>query len=257
MRPLNIRTISILSAATAAVALPNAALAQNSDGEEEGGFYISLQAGVNSSSDESFEGTQAPVAPSPGVAGAPANVEVELNEDFVGTVAVGYRFPKRVLGLFQPSLELEYSYAESGVTGGNFNGGDQSFDGEFDINTFSLNYVSEVRWSDSQRIVPFFGGGVGIADVDADVTYFPNNGIATAPTFTLTGSDTGFSYQANVGVLFELTDQIDLQTSVRYQDVTGLDYDRTFVGGGNSAFNSRLEGGFETVSFLGGIRYRF
>ncbi len=238
-----------------AVAAP--AAAQSDDFEPEGGFYVSVQAGVTSPSDETFTGVQDPQGVSPGVAGAPASVEVEYDEDFVGTVAVGYRIPKRIFGLFQPSVEVEYSYAEADVSGGSFNGGNQIFGGSSEVNTFSINYQSDIRWSENQRIIPFWGGGVGLADVEPGVAYFPDNGVATAPTFAVTRSDRGFSLQSNVGLQFVLTDNIELQGRVRYQRVTGLDFERTFVGGGASAFNADLEGNFETVSFLAGVRYRF
>lgn len=245
-------TLVLITAVTSAPAL-----AQSNDFEPEGGVYVSLQAGVTSPSDETFAGVQDPQGASPGVAGAPAEVDVESDEGFVGTVAVGYRIPKRIFGLFQPSVELEYSYAESDVSGGSFNGGDQIFGGSAEINTYSINYQSDVRWSENQRVIPFWGGGIGVAEVEPGVTYFPNNGVATAPTFIVSGSDTGFSLQSNVGVQFVLTDNIELQTRVRYQRVNGLDFERTFVGGGANDFNADLNGDFETVSLLAGIRYRF
>lgn len=233
------------------------AAAQSQDFEPEGGVYVSVQGGVTSPTDETFNGVQDPDAGTPGVAGAPAVVDVEFDEGFVGTVAVGYRIPKRIFGLFQPSVEVEYSYAEADVSGGNFNGGNQTFGGSSEVNTFSINYQSDIRWSDDQKVIPFWGGGIGIADVDSNAAYFPNNGVATAPTFAVTGGGTGLSLQSNAGLQFVLTENIELQTRVRYQRVTGLDFDRTFVGGGAQGFNADLDGRFETVSLLAGVRFRF
>ncbi len=250
------RTLAIALALPVFV-LAAPAAAQSNDFDPEGGPYVSLQAGVTSPSDETFTGIQDPQGASPGVAGAPASVEVESDEGFVGTVAVGYRIPRRIFGLFQPSVEVEYSYAEADVSGGSFNGGSQTFGGETEVNTFSINYQSDVRWSDNQKVIPFWGGGIGVAEVDSNATYFPNNGVATAPTFAVTGSDTGLSLQSNLGVQFVLTDNIELQTRLRYQRVSGLDFERTFVAGGANDFNSDVSGRFETVSLLAGIRYRF
>ncbi len=250
------RTLAFLLALPA-IAFAAPAAAQSDNFTPEGGVYVSLQAGVTSPSDETFTGVQDPQGASPGVAGAPASVDVQSDEGFVGTVAVGYRIPKRIFGLFQPSVEVEYSYAEADVSGGSFNGGNQTFGGSAEVNTFSINYQSDIRWSDNQKVIPFWGGGIGVAEVEPGVNYFPNNGVATAPTFAITGSDTGLSLQSNIGVQFVLSDNIELQTRVRYQRVSGLDFERTFVGGGANAFNADLDGRFETVSLLAGVRYRF
>ncbi len=234
------------------------AMAQSVDADApKGGPYVSLQAGVTSPSDETFTGVQDPQGASPGAAGAPAAVDVGFDEGFIGTAAVGYRLPRRVFGLFQPSVEVEYSYAESDVSSGSFNGGNQIFGGDTEVHTVSLNYQSDIIWSDNQKLVPFWGGGIGIADVSSNVNYFPDNGVATAPTFAVTDGGTGLSLQSNIGLQYELSDQLSLQSRVRYQRISGLEFERTFVGGGASDFNAELDGRYETVSFLAGVRFRF
>ena len=243
--------------AGSAVVMPTGASAQDNRDAPESGFYVGAKIGVTSPSDETFDGVQAPEGASPGAAGAPAVVSAEFDEDVTFAGTVGYRFGTRFLGVFEPRIEVEYSYASADISGGNFNGGDQTFGGDVDVNTFTIGYRSDIRWSDTQRIVPFTGGAIGVADVDSNISYFPNNGVATAPTFALTGSDTGFVTQSNVGLSFQLTDQIDLETSVRYQRITGLDFERRFVGGGNNDFNADLSGSLETVSGFAGLRYRF
>ena len=254
--PISFRTFGFLiTLPTLGLAVP--AAAQSAGDEVDGGVYVSVQAGVTSPSDEIFTGVQNPDVGSPGAAGAPAEVAVGYNEGFTGAVAIGYQFPSRFLGLFQPSLEVEYAYGEADVSEGSFNGGDQTFGGNIETNSFTINYQSEIRWSNNQVVVPFFGSGIGVTDVESNATYFPNNGIATAPTFAVTEGGTAFLYQTNAGLRFELTDTLSLQGRVRYQNVSGLDFERTFVGGGADIFNSELDGGYETVSFLGGVRLRF
>ncbi len=257
MTPVNFpRTLALLIAFPA-LGLAAPAAAQSNESDAEGGLYVSVQAGVTSPSDETFTGTQNPRTGSPGVAGDPAEVAVGYDEGFTGAVAVGYQFPTRFLGIFQPSIEVEYAYGEADVSGGAFNGGDQTFGGDIETESFTVNYQSDIRWSDDQVVVPFWGSGIGITDVDSRATYFPNNGVATAPTFAVTQGGTGFTYQTNAGLRFDLTDTLSLQARVRYQNVSGLDFQRTFVGGGANVFNAELDGGYETVSALGGIRLRF
>lgn len=249
--------ITAVALALPVLAFAAPAAAQSGDFQPEGGVYVSVNAGVTSPSDELFTGVQAPAAGSPGMAGAPAQAFVEYDEGFTGTAAIGYQFPTRVLGIFQPSVEIEYGYGEADVSGGNFNGGNQTFGGGIETNTLSVNYQSDIRWSQGQRVIPFIGGGIGIADVNSRATYFPNNGVANAPTFAVTDGGTGLSLQSNAGLQFKLTDKLSLQGRVRYQRISGLDFQRTFIGGGNNAFNANLDGSYETVSVLAGLRFKF
>ncbi len=251
--------ISLLLTAGIAAAVPAAAFAQdnNYDFTPEGGVYISIKSGITSPSDETFSGTQAPAAGSPGVQGAPANVALQFDEEATFAGTIGYRIPKRVFGIIQPSIEAEYSYARNDISGGALNGGNQTFGGDVDVNTFTIGYRSEFHWAEDQKVIPFTGGAIGIADVDSNVVYFPNNGVANAPTFGLSGSDTGFVLQSNLGVTVPLADKIELDLSGRYQRVTGVDLERRFIAGGNDAFNADVSGRLETVSGFLGLRYRF
>ncbi len=252
----HVRIPSALFITGLAAALPGTAFAEDGKTGEEG-FYVAVKGGVTSPSDEDFDGVQAPQGASPGTPGAPAVVDLEFDEDFTFAGTVGYRFDKRVFGIFQPSIEAEYSYASPDISGGSFNGGDQSFSGDVDINTFTINYRSDIRWSETQRVIPYTSGGIGVADVDAQVAYFPNNGVANAPTFALSGGDTGFVLHNTIGLSFRLTDQIDLETSARYQRISGIDLERRFIGGGGDDFSADVGGRYETVSGFAGIRFRF
>lgn len=241
-----------LASGAGAIVLPMApAAAQDVDG----GVYVRGGVGITLPSDFDLDGVQAPEGLSPGVAGAPANVEIDLDSDVTLVAAVGYQLPIVVFGIFQPSLELEYSYASPGVDSGSFNGGDQTFGGEVDVQTFTVNYQSDVILSENQRLTPFFGGGIGIADVDSDVSYFPPT--ATAPTFAVAGDDTAFVYHSNIGLRFDLTDAIALDARARYQRVDGVDLERRFIAGVANDFNSEISGDYETFSLIAGIRYNF
>jgi opacity protein-like surface antigen len=235
------------------------ALAQDrSDAPQpDSGFYIGIKGGVISPSDETFSGVQDPQGTSPGVAGAPAEVAAEFGEGETFSGVIGYRLGTRAFGIFEPSIEAEYNYASSNVTGGSFNGGNQTFGGDVDINTFTIGYRSDIRWSEDQRVIPFTGGAIGIAEVDSNITYFPNNGVASAPTFAVQGSDTGFVLQSNLGVSFRLSDTLDLDLSARYQRINGLDLERRFVVDPATPFNANVSGRLESVSGLAGLRYRF
>lgn len=248
----NRRLAITLASSAGAIALPmTPAAAQDADS----GLYVRGGAGVTLPSDFDLSGVQAPEGASPGTAGAPANVDIQLDNDAVFVGAVGYQLPTRLFGVFQPSFELEYSYASPGVQGGSFNGGNQTFGGQVEVQTYTINYQSDIIYSDNQRVTPFFGGGIGVADVDSYASYFPPT--AAGPTFVVTGDDTAFTYQSNIGLRFDLTDTIAIDARARYQRVNGVDLERRFIGGGANDFNSNVSGDYETVSLIAGIRYNF
>jgi opacity protein-like surface antigen len=240
--------------AIAAMAFPVAAQAQQS-ADVDSGVYVTGRIGASLPSDFNLEGVQDPQAPSPGAAGAPANVDANLDSEVAFSGAIGYKLPTRIFNLFEPSIELEYSRTENDVSGGSFNGGNQTFGGEVEVQTFTVNYQSDIVWDDNQRVIPFIGGGIGIADVDSNVTYFP--AAETSPTFVVTGSDTAFTLQSNAGVRFELTQNVSLDARVRYQQVNGIDLERRFIAGGNDAFNADVSGDYDSVNVLAGVRFSF
>lgn len=233
--------------------LSTPALAQSD--ELDSGFYFTARAGVASPSDFNLEGVQAPEDPSPGTAGAPANVDVGFDNASTFAGAIGYKVPRKVFGLVQPSIEIEYAYTRPEVSSGSFNGGNQTFLGDVEVQTITLNYQSDFILSENQRVTPFLGGGIGIADVDANIRYFPAS--ATSPTFGVVSSDTGLILQSNAGLRFDLSDRIAIDGRVRYQRITELDFDRRFIANGNDAFNARVSDQYESVNFLAGVRYSF
>lgn len=238
----------------AALAFPVAAQAQQS-ADVDSGVYVTGRIGTSLPSDFNLEGVQDPQTPSPGAAGAPANVDAGLDSEVAFSGAIGYKLPTRIFNLFEPSIELEYSYTQNDVSGGSFNGGNQTFGGDVEVQTFTINYQSDIVWGDNQRVIPFIGGGVGVADIDSNINYFP--AAATAPTFAVTGSDTAFTLQSNAGVRFELTDNVAIDARVRYQQVNGINLERRFVAGGNDAFNADVSGDYDLVNLLAGIRFTF
>jgi len=249
-----------LSVIVAGVSMTPVAFAQDDVAEKEafepkGGVYVTALGGVSLPSDAEYSGVQQPAAGVPGAAGAPANVNAELSSGAFVSGAIGYRIPKHVFGLFQPSVEIEVNYTDFDVNGGDFNGGNQTFSGDQNALTVTANYQNDLRWSNNQKVIPFWGGGIGFTRVDNNIAYFPNNGVLTSPNFAVRGSDTGFNLQSNAGLTFILSDKVELVTRVRYQRVTGLDFERRFIA--NDGFSADVDGRFENVTLAAGLRYRF
>lgn len=223
----------------------------------EGGFYVSGFIGAGFPNDASFDGTQDPAAGSPGLAGTPAEIDADFDNDVYFGGAVGYRLPYKFWTYFQPRLELEISYLDVDVDGGAFNGGDQTFGGSQESLFILGNSFTEIIWSENQAIIPYIGGGIGVGIIDNNILYFPNNGVATAPTFAVEGSDTGLATHTTIGVTVPVNEQLEFYGEGRYLLTLNVDADRTFIGDGGETFNARVDDDPDAFSLTVGLRWRF
>ena len=223
----------------------------------EGGVYVSGFVGVSAPSDADFEGVQNPAAGVPGAAGADAAIEADFDSDVYFGGAIGAHLPFKYWTYFQPRLELEISYFDNDVDSGNFNGGNQVFQGDQSVTLYLLNNASDIIWEENQRIVPYFGGGIGIADYSTNIEYFPNNGVATAPTFAVRNSDSGFATVSKLGATFKATDRFDLYVEGRYLKTYGIDAERRFIAGGADGFSADVDDDPDGVTLTVGTRINF
>lgn len=221
------------------------------------GPYVSGFVGIALPSDSEFEGTQNPDANVPGAADTPALVESDLDSDVYFGGAIGYRLPFKFLKTFQPRWEIEASYYEADVGSGSFNGGDQIFGGEQSQTFILVNSYSDIRWKENQKIVPYIGGGLGFGIVDSNIQYFPDNGVATSPTFAVEDDDTGFATVSTIGVTLNATEKFDIYTEARYFKTYGIDAERRFVADGSNGFSSDLDDDPDGITFTVGTRYKF
>lgn len=220
-----------------------------------GGFYVSGFGGINFGSDADFEGVQTPDAGVPGVAGANALVDVDFSSSRAFGGAIGVQLPFRYWKYFHPRLELEGGTFRQNVDGGSFNGGTQTFGGHISGTTILLNNYSDIIFSENQTIVPYIGGGIGVVFIDSNITYFP--GTASAPTFAVSGDDTALYGTIAAGLSVRFTQKLELYTEARYNRATSVQLERTFVADGSGGFNADVQDSLNSVSVLGGIRFRF
>jgi len=223
----------------------------------EGSVFVSGFVGASFPLDVDFDGTQDPAAGVPGVAGADANIEAGFDTDIFYGGSVGARLPFKYWKNFQPRLELEISGFDGDVSGGNFNGGDQVFSGNQGVTFFLINNFSDWQWRDDQLIVPYFGGGIGVANVDTDIQYFPNNGIATDSTFALQGGDTDLATVSAIGLTYKGNERFDVYTEARYWTVYNVDAERTFVAGGVNGFSADVQENIDGITVTVGARINF
>ncbi|MEM9055644.1 MAG: hypothetical protein AAGB16_09995, partial [Pseudomonadota bacterium] len=152
-------------------------------------------------------------------------------------------------------LELEYSRLESDVSSGGFNGGNQPFTGDTNIDFFLVNNYSDIIWTENQKIVPFIGGGLGVGRVDANILYA--GGGATSPNFAAIGDDTGLAGTIAGGLTFKTNSRWDIYGEARYYQIRDLDLDRRFIGSDQNLFNAKVSDNFDGATFTIGARYKF
>lgn len=241
---------SLLAAAAASALLPAAAAAQT---DASSGVYVSANYGINFGYDVTFEGTQAPEAGVPGMAGAPASVEADLDSGDTFGVAIGYRLPAR--GVIAPRIEAEIGRVSADVEDGSFNGGTQTFGGDIDGTTYGINAYADFAATPGQSVVPYVGVGVGLASLESNVTYFP--AVATAPTFAVRGDDTVFTTRLAGGVTIKATQQIEVYGEARYNTFYDAGFERRFIANGNDGLSAEVDDTFSNFGLVGGVRYAF
>lgn len=240
--------ISIATVSFAAIALPAAA-------QNDKSWYVSGFVGAGFPGDAELTGTQNPAAGSPGVAGDPARISTDFDSDTTFGVAIGYDTPWEFFGIFNPRLELEYSRIKADVGGGSFNGGNQAFSGDVSVDFFLINNYSDIIWDDNQTVIPFIGGGLGIANVDTDIRYA--GGGAPTPNFVATGDDSGLAGTFAGGLTWLTGTPWEVYGEARYYQIRDLEFERRFIGGGADLFNANVEDDFDGTSLTVGARYKF
>ncbi|WP_164118279.1 P44/Msp2 family outer membrane protein [Sphingorhabdus sp. Alg239-R122] len=258
MQPVRNRLTIFATMLPLSLSLTGQAMAQEATEIDHEGFYVSSSIGAEFLNDSSFRGVQNPDAGVPGIPGGPADINVAYDTGFSVNGAVGYKIQDSLLFDFLKSrVEVEVGYSESDVSGGTFNGGNQTFSGDVSTFTATAGLYSDVVWSANQKIIPYFGSAIGLAVLDTDVQYFPNNGVATAPTFGVRGSKTAFVTQSRLGLTIKATDKVDVFAEGRYQKIYGRNFDRRFIANGNDGFNASVRDDTESFGAGLGIRFNF
>lgn len=201
------------------------------------GFYVAGFGGAAFPDDNDFSGPA-------------GTIEFESDTGYTIGGAVGYRWPVRFFGFLQPRTEVEVSYLDSDIDGSNFVfiDGSRAEGDQTAIFAYLNNYL-DLRFSDSQRFVPYIGGGIGAAFLDVDIDRI---GGSLADSRLAETDDTDFAGHVAVGLTYELSRRAELYTEGRYFRVSNVDLD--FAGPSSLVTQ---DGRIEGYSVLGGLRWRF
>ena len=93
---------------------------------------------------------------------------------------------------------------------------------------------------------PYFGGGIGVANLDLDIDSV--GGIATP----FSDTDTVFAYQAMAGVEYKFTPRLSLGAEYRYFATTDPEFDDTVI-----VTPVSIESEYKSHNILVRLRYYF
>jgi outer membrane protein OmpA-like peptidoglycan-associated protein len=163
--------------------------------------------------------------------------------------AVGYSYSNNV------RAELEFSYRTNEIEailadGGGFSGWPE---GTISGDTTAMALMGNVLYDykNSSSVTPYLGLGIGVANIDHDITGNNPAGI-TATTIAYGGTDWTLAYQGIVGVAFDLAEGLALDISYRYFGTMKKAYAGT-LDGGAAAF----ETGYDPHNLFAGLRWNF
>ena len=199
------------------------------------GLYVSVSGGGVFADDSEFTGPL-------------GQTEFENDTGYAINGAIGYRAPVRIFGFIQPRFEIEGGYIDADIDGSSIDIAGGKTIGDQSAVTLYFNSYAELRFSDDQRLVPYFGGGAGAAFVDFDAAQVFNGG---APNPIASADDTVFAGHLTAGATYELTDRLELFSEGRYFRFSKVDV--VFAGPSMLQDDGRIDGYTASV----GVRWRF
>ena len=135
-------------------------------------------------------------------------------------------------------VEAEVSYRDNDLDEIT-NGGSAPIEGDITALAGMANVYFDFRPGKSWR--PYFGGGIGVANLDLDIS-----SVAGSPV-SFSDTDTVFAYQVMAGVEYKITPQLALGAEYRYFATTDPDFDDTVT----------LESEYHSHNVLVRLRYYF
>jgi opacity protein-like surface antigen len=169
--------------------------------------------------------------------------EIEFDGGYNLGAAFGYDF-----GMAR--LEVELAYREADVDSIRVDFINSKGDGDFSATSLMLNGYWDLETG--SPIVPYFGGGIGIANVSANKVKFFDEGIRTR---YVDDDDTVFAYQLAAGIAFALNPAMALDLGYRYFGTSDPEFDADVQLVGNNPRGFETEFNSHNVNL--GLRMNF
>ncbi len=170
-------------------------------------------------------------------------VDTGFSTGFTFGGALGYKWNDIDLAGFTPRTEIEVNYSENNVSSLNFSGNGPGFENVFEGSQASSVSILGNIFIDGPElldtgIVPYVGGGVGLAITNHNVFY--NAGLNLNDD-----GDTSFTWHVTGGVKYPLTDSVSLFTDVGFRQIVNASSERRFdalpiAGGGGGLFEDDI-----------------
>jgi len=156
------------------------------------------------------------------------DAEIKFDQGSVYALSAGYEFLKG------ERVELEYSNRENDLDEISGNDVSESINGDDKATSLMINGIHE--FFPKERLTPFLGAGIGIANVELDVDGIGNS------------DDDVFAYQLFLGLACEIYKKTNVDIQYRYFATEKPDY--TFNG-------VNVESDYSTHNLMVGLRYNF
>ncbi len=158
-----------------------------------GGTYFSIFAGLSDMDTQNSNGFQ-------------RNLQINFDQGYAAGGAVGRRLTRAV------RAELEYVYRSQTPDAINFNGNEQNnISGQQSSHAGMMNVIYDLVIGNG-NIVPYIGGGVGVAGVDSQIRY---GGMGS----TLDGDDSGIAYQWMAGLTYRAQPNMEMFVEYRFFEI--------------------------------------
>lgn len=219
---------SLLCITAAAISIAVPAQAQEDDAR---GIYGVVRAGASFQPKQTLDGSAFDLSDT-------FDKDTKYEMGFTGEIGAGYKF-----GMVR--VEQTVGYTQQKPKG--LDVGDLTGDGSF--NAYNVNLNTFVDLPVSKMFVPYLGGGVGIARVDADLA---RSDQVSGASSSYSGKDWGFLWHADAGIGVRVSSKATVELGARYTQISSLKFDGQ-NNGEAATFNPKIG----TLSGTLGLRYGF
>jgi opacity protein-like surface antigen len=218
--------LSLTASAVLALTLAAPALAQ-----EDTGIYAVARAGVSIKPQQKFNSDDLS-------SGFPDKIKNKLSP--TGMIGGGYDF-----GMFR--VEQTIGYTTGKLDGKSI--GATGIAGEGKTRSFSMTLAGYIDIPTHSIIVPYVGGGIGVARVNASLSRIDS---ATGLGDSFKGKDWGLMWHGDAGIGVKVAPKTIVEIGGRYSQTTKLSFEGQ-SGGTPVMFNPKLS----AISATVGVRYTF